>query len=355
MFSSRLNNLVPYVPGEQPQDRSYVKLNTNENPYPPSPRIEPFLKEFGIDRLRLYHDPTFDTLREALAKRYGVAKDQVFVGNGSDEVLSFVFYAFFDRDHGKLLFPEFTYSFYPVYCQYYDIDFERIPLADDFSVRVDGFLDAEPSTGVIFPNPNAPTGMELASDEVGRLLECYPRDRLIAIDEAYVAFGGTSAIPLVDANPNLLIIRTFSKSMSLAGLRLGYAIGNKKLIDALYAVKDSFNSYPVDTLAQKIGEIAIQDASYYNKITSRIIDNRDTLEAALKERGWQVLPSKANFVFVRKNGVPGNQIYSMLKDRGILVRYFDIDGIKDFVRITIGTRESIDLLIAALDSISAAT
>jgi histidinol-phosphate aminotransferase len=345
MFSDRVKNLVPYVPGEQPQDKTYIKLNTNENPYPPSPRIEAFLKELNIENFRLYPDPQFGDLRKAIGERYGVKTDQILVGNGSDEVLSFVFYAFFDSANGPLLFPEFTYSFYPVYCDFYGIAYQKVPLDNDFSIRIDGFLNDKESCGIIFPNPNAPTGILLSIEEIERLLSAYPRDRAVVVDEAYVAFGGDSAMPLLHQYPNLLIVRTFSKSMALASARLGYAVGDEKLIEKLYTVKDSFNSYPVSMLGQKIGAIAIKDTAYYDAITQKIIDARAYLTRELGSLGWEVLPSKANFVFARKHGIEGKEIYAQLKNSGILVRHFSLDGIKDFVRITIGTRASLETLI----------
>jgi histidinol-phosphate aminotransferase len=351
MFSNRVKKLTPYVPGEQPQDKTYIKLNTNENPYPPSPQIKAFLKELNIDNLRLYPDPQFGDLRAAIGERYGVKPEQIFVGNGSDEVLSFVFYAFFDSANGALLFPEFTYSFYPVYCEFYGIAYKKVPLADDFSIRIDGFLGNEISCGVIFPNPNAPTGILISVDEIARLLDAYPKDRVVVVDEAYVAFGGESAMSLIQQYPNLLVVRTFSKSMALASTRLGYAIGDRQLIEKLYTVKDSFNSYPVSMLGQQMGAIAIKDKAYYDSITQKIVEAREYLSKELTRLEWEVLPSKANFVFARKPGVEGREIYAQLKDRGILVRHFDMDGIKDFVRITIGTRESLETLVKEIKAL----
>ena len=342
MFSERMKRLTPYVPGEQPRDRKYLKLNTNENPYPPSLGVKEFLKNFDIERLRNYPDPMFNDLREKIAERYEVKKEHVFVSNGSDEALSFSFYAFFDSRKGKLLFPEFTYSFYPTYCNFYGIDYEKIALGHNFCVDIDRFLEKRGSCGVIFPNPNAPTGIYLPLEMIMYLLENYPQDRTVIIDEAYIDFGGESAVRLIDEYKNLLVTRTFSKSMSLAGLRLGFAIGEKKLVDALFSVKDSFNSYPVNIITQIIGEIAVADKDYYRSIAERIISTRDYFSSELKKIGWNVLPSKANFVFAEKKGVPGEEVYLKLKERGILVRYFDIKGIQNFVRITIGTREDID-------------
>ncbi len=347
MFSERLKRLSPYVPGEQPQDKTYIKLNTNENPYPPSPEIRDLLRDFSIERLRLYPDPQSKVLCQTIAKAHNVDVEQVFVGNGSDEVLSFVFYAFFDSAMGKLLFPEFTYSFYPVYCDYYGIDYKKIQLNDDYSLSTEGFLN-ETSCGIIFPNPNAPTGILFPIKKIEQLMKKYPKDRVVVIDEAYIDFGGESAIGLISRFKNLLVARTYSKSMSLAGLRLGYAIGDEKLINALVAAKDSFNSYPVDTLTQKIGEVAIKDSAYYEKINGKIIKTREFLTSELKSLGWEVLPSTANFIFMRKKGLPGKEIYLTLKKNGLLVRYFDIDGIKDFVRITIGQQEDVETLLGKI-------
>ncbi|MEJ2587967.1 MAG: histidinol-phosphate transaminase [Deltaproteobacteria bacterium] len=347
MLTDRIKKLTPYVPGEQPQDRSYIKLNTNENPYPPSPKIAAYLKSFDIEKLRLYPDPLFTNLRQAISERYGIDKAQVFVGNGSDEVLAFAFYAFFDSARGKLLFPEFSYSFYPVYCDFYGIDYQKIPLKTDFTIRTDDYL-RHPSCGMVFPNPNAPTGVLMPLDTITELMTQYPGDRVVLIDEAYIDFGGESAVSLIDRFKNLIVIRTFSKSMSLAALRLGFAMGDETLVNALFSVKDSFNSYPADLLAQQIGEIAIRDTAYYARITEKIIQSRENLSRQLREMGWDVLPSGANFILAGKAGLSGERIYTLLKQNGILVRYFHIEGIKQFVRITIGTDEDIRALIGAI-------
>ena len=350
MLSQRFTLLTPYVPGEQPRDRTYIKLNTNENPYPPAPAITELLKNVNTADLRRYPDPQFCDLREAVARRYRVATDQIFVGNGSDEVLSFTFYAFFDSRCGPLLFPEHTYSFYPVYCDYYGIRYRKLPLADDFSVRLSDYVDNEPSSGIILPNPNAPTGIALPLNSICGLLDSYAADRVVVIDEAYVDFGAESALSLIDRYANLLIVRTCSKSMSLAGIRLGFALGNPELITALFTVKDSFNSYPVNSLTQQIGVQAMAAGDYYADITATIIRSRDAFSRDLAEIGWQVLPSAANFVFVRKPGVSGQTVYQTLKSRGILVRYFDMPGLKKWVRITIGTEAEMLQLVAAIEA-----
>lgn len=350
MFADRMKNLTPYTPGEQPQDGRYIKLNTNENPYPPTPLIKDFLSDVDTSKLNLYPDPTSKKLREAIAEAETLNADQVFIGNGSDEVLSFVFFGFFDGKYGPLLFPEHTYSFYPVYSGFYDIPYKKIPLRGDYSINIEDYLKEE-STGIIIPNPNAPTGICLPLEKIRYLLDKYSSERLVAIDEAYIAFGGESAASLINEYDNLLVVRTFSKSSSLAGLRLGYALGNKNLITALNTVKDSFNSYPVDFIAGKCGELSISDKAYGEDVVSRIITTRENFTAEASELGWNLLPSKANFVFARKNGITGEEIYSRLKEQKILVRYFNKKGISDFVRITIGTDEDMKQLLSAMKNL----
>ena len=347
MLSERMKNLSPYVPGEQPQDGKYIKLNTNENPYPPTSKIKEFLAGMDISRLKLYPEPTSSLLRNAIAENEELKPENVFVGNGSDEVLSFVFFGFFDAKNGPLLFPEFTYSFYPVYSSFYNIPYKKLELKDDFSIDIEDYLKT-PSTGIVIPNPNAPTGICLPLSKIRELLDRYDKDRLVAIDEAYIAFGGESAVKLIEEYDNLLVVRTFSKSSSLAGLRLGYALGNENLISALNTVKDSFNSYPVDFMAQKCGELAIKDREYGDDVIEKIIKTRENFVEKASSMGWDILPSKANFVFARKTGIRGEQIYKRLKKQKILVRYFNKEGISDFVRITIGTDEEMDTLLKAI-------
>jgi histidinol-phosphate aminotransferase len=344
MFSERLKRLVPYTPGEQPQDKKYLKLNTNENPYPPSPKIKAFLDGYDIDRLRLYPDPLSTRLRAKLALRWGLEKENVFVSNGSDEALSFCFYAFFGNEKGKLLFPEVTYSFFPVYCSFYNIGYETLPLKDDFSIDVEAFLEKQ-GGGIILANPNAPTGVHLSPEKVTSLLENYPGDRVVVIDEAYIDFGGQSAACLIREFPNLVVVRTFSKSMSLAGLRLGFVLADEALVAALFTVKDSFNSYPADTLSQMIGEIALSDEAYYRVITEKIMATREDFSEKLLALNWTVLPSKANFVFAGKRGLSGKTVYLELKKRGILVRHFEGERTRAFVRITIGKKEDMERLL----------
>ncbi|MDD2603273.1 MAG: histidinol-phosphate transaminase [Desulfobacteraceae bacterium] len=349
MFTQRFRQLAPYVPGEQPRDRQYLKLNTNECPYPPAPKIAELLCRFDPSRLRLYPDPTMLGLREAIAARLGLTPEQVFTGNGSDEVLSFCFYAFFGADLGTLRFPTFTYSFYPVYCDFYDIPYEKVPLTEAFEVDLDALRGpGAAASGIIFANPNAPTGHFLPPARIAEMLNRFRSDRVVVVDEAYVDFGGESVLPLLDAHPNLLIVRTLSKSLALAGLRIGYALGHPALVEALFAVKDGFNSYPLDTLSQEIGTLALGEEVYYTGVAQRIMATRTRFAAALEELGWQVLPSRANFVFARRPGIPGRTVYEALKTEGILVRHFNPPEIADFVRITIGTDPQMDRLLATV-------
>lgn len=351
MFAKRFSDLRPYVPGEQPKDRAYIKLNANENPYPPSPAVARVLKEFDASSFRLYPDPDASELRSAIASMlgHGVRPSMIFAGNGSDEVLSFVFYAFFDSD-APLSFPEHTYSFYPVYAGYYGIPYRKVPLRRDFSIDADAML-AETSCGIIFPNPNAPTGIYMPLPEIRSFLERARNDHVVVIDEAYIDFGGESAISLLDEFKNLLIIRTFSKSFCFAGARLGFAVGNEELIEALFTVKNSFNHFPVDALTQKIGVASCNDREYYTKINAAIAETRDRFASALRKSGWEVLPSLANFVFARKPGLGGKAVYERIKEKGILVRHFGVEGIADFVRISIGTSEDMALLAEIMGSL----
>jgi len=345
MYSERLKKLIPYTPGEQPQNRKYIKLNTNENPFPPTSKINDYLKSVDISRLQLYPDPSAFKLREAIGNYYSVPASNIFVGNGSDEILSLCFSAFFNNNEGPVLFPEYTYSFYPVYCSYYSLDYIKVPVNKDFSLSVDLFLTSPAYTGIIFPNPNAPTGILLEQQEILKLMDSVRKDVVVIIDEAYIDFGGTSSVPLIQKFDNLLIVQTFSKSRALAGSRIGFAVGNKNLIEALTTVKDSFNSYPLDFISQKLGEISVSDTAYFRDITERIIKNREYTSFEFKRLGWEVLPSQANFIFTRKKGIAGKDIYAALKEKGILVRHFDQAGIEDFVRITIGKRDDIEFLL----------
>lgn len=347
MFSRFLNRLTAYTPGEQPKDKKYIKLNTNENPYPPCPKI--MKKVPAASEFRLYPDPECTSLKEALADTFRVPPSCIFTGNGSDEVLSFAFGAFFDSNNGDLLFPEYTYSFYPVYCRFYNLTFRKIAMNDDFSIDLEAMAASEKDTGIIFPNPNAPTGIAVSRDQIAALLEKRRKDRIVIIDEAYIDFGGESAVELTSRFENLLITGTFSKSRSLAGLRLGYAIGDPKLISALETVKNSFNSYTIGRFTQECGIEALRDVRYFDKCRRAVIGTREKTAEALRRRGWDVLPSAANFLFAAHPSLSGEDVYRRLRENGILVRFFNQPGIDNRVRISIGTPEEMDTFIKTID------
>jgi histidinol-phosphate aminotransferase len=347
-WSDVVKTLTPYVPGEQPQVQGLVKLNTNECPYGPSEGVLKAIAAQNGDALRLYPDPQSKALVSAVAKLHDLQPNQVFVGNGSDEVLAHVFMALL-RHEAPLLYPDVSYSFYPVYAKLYGIAAKEIPLADDFALRVDDYLKAGPNGGIIFPNPNAPTGMALPLGEVRRLLQAN-RDSVVVLDEAYVDFGGESAVALIDEFPQLLVVRTLSKSRALAGLRVGYAVGHADLIEALVRIKDSFNSYPLDRLAVAGAVAAIEDTAWFEQTRQRIIATRERMVAGLRSRGFEVLPSGANFVFARHPGHDGAQIAAGLREQRVLVRHFrKPERIAQFLRISVGTEEHTDALLAALD------
>jgi len=346
-WSKLVCNLEPYVPGEQPQDQQYIKLNTNESPYTPAPAVAQAIKNFATDSLRRYPDPQSGDLVAALAAYHGLQAQQVFVGNGSDEVLAHAFQAFF-KQQDKILFPDISYSFYPVYCALYEIEYRRIALDAEFRIDFDGFRCA--NGGIIIPNPNAPTGIALKIPEVREMLADNP-ESVVVIDEAYVDFGTDSASQLIPEFDNLLVVQTYSKSRNLAGLRLGFALGNENLIEALQRIKNSFNSYPVDSLTSAIGLAALADEAYFQDCRRRIIASRERLAAALVELGFDVFPSSANFVFVRHPRSQAENIYLELKAAGILVRYFNSARIDDCLRISVGSENECEALIEALKKI----
>ena len=352
-WSEDLDALSPYVPGEQPKIADLVKLNTNENPFPPSPRVIEAIHDAADDGLRLYPDPSSQALREAIADYHGVTDAQVFVGNGSDEVLGFLFRALFQRGR-PLVFPDITYSFYPVYCRLFDIEPQIVPLDDELAVDVEALCAIDPTSvgGVILPNPNAPTGRLLAIDQVERLAAHF-HDCAVVIDEAYVDFGGESAVGLVDSYPNLLVTQTLSKSRSLAGLRVGFAIGDSGLIDGLTRVKDSFNSYPVDRLASAGAIAAFADEAYFRETRDAVVTMREQLTTDLEARGFEVLPSAANFVLARHTSRTGAELAAGLRERRVIVRHFDKPRIGDHLRITIGSESQNAALLTALDEVLA--
>ena len=349
LWSDFVSELEPYVPGEQPRVDNLVKLNTNENPYGPSPQVAAAIEAELGDELRLYPPPNADRLKRAIADYHGVDIKQVFVGNGSDEVLAHTFNGLFR--HGKpLLFPDITYSFYPVYCGLYGIEERKIPLTDSFEIAVADYAVA--NGGIIFPNPNAPTGRLLALDDIASLLRSNP-DSVVCVDEAYIDFGGDSAIALVEDFDNLLVIQTLSKSRSLAGLRLGFAIGHPELIEALERIKNSFNSYPVSRLAIAGGVAAFADEDYFRKTCETVIASREALVTALEGFGFEVLPSAANFALARHPDYSGEHLMAALRERHIIVRHFHAERIEQFLRITVGTPQQMAQLLAALQDIMA--
>ncbi|MGP9833651.1 histidinol-phosphate transaminase [Marinobacter sp. NSM] len=346
-WSALVSELQPYVPGEQPKMANLVKLNTNENPFGPSPKVIAAIQSELNDNLRLYPDPEGQALKEAIAAYhtdYGISSRQVFVGNGSDEVLAHIFQGLLKHDK-PILFPDITYSFYPVYCGLYQIESDVIPLTESFEINPEDYK--RPNGGIIFPNPNAPTGRYLGLEHVEDILKANP-DGVVVVDEAYVDFGGETAISLVNQYPNLLVSQTLSKARSLAGLRVGFAVGNEELIEALNRVKDSFNSYPLDRLALAGAIAAFEDREWFEKCCGGVIDERDRVTAALENLGFEVLPSKANFVFVRHPSHEGADIAAKLREQGIIVRHFNKLRISDFLRITIGTSDQNSSLIKGL-------
>ena len=353
-WSDIVHRLVPYVPGEQPALARPVKLNTNENPYPPSPRVvEAIRRELGEDgeSLRRYPDPTARRLREAVAAHHGIRAEQVFVGNGSDEVLAHTFQALLKHER-PILFPDITYSFYPTYARLYDVPYEAVPLDEGFAICVDDY--AQPNGGVLFPNPNAPTGHALPLADIERLL-ARNTESVVVIDEAYVDFGAESAITLIDRYPNLLVVHTTSKSRSLAGMRVGFAFGHVDLIDALTRVKDSFNSYPLDRLAQAAATAAYEDGAWLRTTRERVIASRGRLGAALAALGFDVVPSAANFVFARHPHHDAAALAARLREREIFVRHFNAPRVNQHLRITVGTDAECDALVAALGEIVGGT
>jgi histidinol-phosphate aminotransferase len=349
-WSRVVHDLTPYVPGEQPKLANLVKLNTNENPYGPSPKVLDALRAEVADTLRLYPDPNADRLKQAIADNFGLQPAQVFVGNGSDEVLAHAFQALLKHDR-PILFPDITYSFYPVYCGLYDIEYETIPLSDEFAIRVEDY--DRPNGGIIFPNPNAPTGCPLSLDEIERLLKANT-DSVVVVDEAYIDFGGESAVALINHYPNLLVTHTLSKSRSLAGLRVGYALGHSDLIQALTRVKDSFNSYPLDRFAIAGGVAAMQDQTYFEETRNKVIASREKLVADLESLEFMVLPSAANFIFARHSTQDGAELTAKLRERSIIVRHFRQPArVSPFLRITVGTDAECQALVSALREILA--
>ena len=345
-LAGALRAVTPYTPGEQPRGvETLIKLNTNENPYPPSPKVLEALNGRAAENLRLYSDPACADFLAALAETFGVGRDQVFAGNGSDEVLAFAFLAFCEKGAA---FADITYGFYPVFAQLFGIAAQEVPLREDFSVNTGDYAGV-PGT-VFLANPNAPTGLCLPLAEIEALLRQDP-DRLVVVDEAYVDFGGESCVPLIDKYENLLVVQTFSKSRQLAGARLGLAMGNAKLIADLNRVKFSLNPYNINRLTLKAGKAALEDTDYFDKTRAAIVETRGWTKQQLEARGFAVLDSRSNFLFASTDKKSGGELYLKLKEKGVLVRHFDAPRISNWLRITIGTPDDMTALLRALDEI----
>ncbi len=341
LWRDKLRKIDPYTPGDQPKVKNMIKINTNENAYPPSPKVKEALRNIDADQLKLYPDPASSALVSALAEYHGLSTDQVFVGNGSDEVLALAFLTFFNSDK-EILFPDITYSFYPVYGNLYNIKYRQVPVDENFRLVKEDYM--VPNGGIIFANPNAPTSIDVGLAFIEDILKANP-DVIVIIDEAYVDFGGESAVQLIDRYDNLVVIQTYSKFLALAGIRLGVALGNKELIDALKAVKNSFNSYPVDMIAGTLATAAIKDVSYSKESARKIIKTREYFTKALRDLGFILPDSKTNFVFVTHPTLSMKDLFEALKKENIFVRYFNSPRISNHLRITIGTDQEMEVVL----------
>lgn len=348
-WNEKVKTIEPYIPGEQPQDKKYIKLNTNESPYPPTPKINKILSKNNFDDLRLYPDPDVKDLKNEISKYYKVDIEQIFIGNGSDEILAFSYMAFFNKGD-KIYYPNITYSFYSVYSDLFSLDEIKIPLSKDFKVKIEDYKNLD--SGMIITNPNAPTSIALGKNEIEEIIKSNP-ENIVIIDEAYIDFGGESVIDLIKKYDNLLLIQTFSKSRALAGMRLGFAVGNKDLIEGLERIKFSFNSYTINRLSILAGIEAVKDREYFESNMERIIITREKTIKELKKLNFNVLDSKANFLFISHNIIYGEDLYQKLKDEGILVRYFKKELIDNYLRVTIGTDEEMEKFINKIKSILA--
>lgn len=343
-WESYIRRVTPYTPGEQPAAERLIKLNTNENPYPPAPAVRQALMEMDTDRLRKYPDPASNVLVQALAKRYGVEENQVFVGVGSDDVLGMAFMTFFNSAK-PALFPDITYSFYPVWADLFRIPYETRSLDEEFRIRIEDYFTE--NGGIVIPNPNAPTGLLMSLDEVERIAAANP-DSVVIIDEAYIDFGGTSAVPLIDRYDNLLVVQTFSKSRSLAGMRIGFALGQPELIRAMSDVKYAYNSYTMNLTAQIAGAKAVEEEAYFQETVKKIIRTREDAKLRLAELGFTFPDSQANFIFASHKTKPAKEIFQALKEANIFVRYFPQERIDNYLRITVGTDEEMEQLFSFL-------
>lgn len=346
-WENNIRKVVPYTPGEQPKISNIIKLNTNECPYSPAPAVKKALDEFDYDSLRLYPDPNCSILIKALSDYYKVPQDQIFVGVGSDDVISMAFLTFFNSEK-PILFPDITYSFYDVWADLYRIPYKKMPLDNDFRIIKEDYF--KENGGIIFPNPNAPTGILENIDMVEDIVKNNP-DVVVIVDEAYIDFGGESALPLIDKYDNLLVVQTFSKSRAMAGMRIGFAFGSKKLIGYLNDAKFSFNSYTMNRPSLELGAAALSDDAYFKDVCSKIVVTREKTKVRLKELGFEFTDSSSNFIFAKHESKPGKEIFDELRKRGIIVRRFDAPRISEYLRISIGTDEEMDKLVAALKEI----
>lgn len=345
-WEENVRKVVPYVPGEQPKERNLIKLNTNENPYPPSPKVEQALKEMNIDCMRLYPDPAAHLLVKAIADFYHLQEDQVFVGVGSDDVLAMTFMTFFNSKK-PILFPDITYSFYDVWADMLRIPYKTIPLKEDFTIEPEDYF--RENGGIIFPNPNAPTGVELPLTQIEKIIQANP-DVIVVVDEAYVDFGAESALSLIDKYDNLLVVQTFSKSRGMAGMRIGYAMGNPVLIRYLNDVKYSFNSYTMDQTTITLGKAAVEDKEYFEATVNKVVETREWTKKELSRLGFVFGDSKTNFIFASHKECPARELFVALRKANIIVRYFDKPRIDNYLRITIGTQEEMETLVRFLEN-----
>ncbi len=346
-WEKNVRRVEPYVPGEQPKDKNIIKLNTNENPYPPCPAARKILDSFDESRMRLYPDPDSDVLVSAIAGKYGLKKSRVFVGVGSDDVISMAFMTFFNSDK-PILFPDVTYSFYDVWAEVYRIPYERKPLDDNFRIIAEDYKCE--NGGIIFPNPNAPTGVLESTEMIEDIIKSNP-DSVVMIDEAYIDFGGESCLKLIDKYDNLLVIQTFSKSRSMAGMRIGFAMGNEKLIKFMNDVKFSVNSYTMNHITQICGAEAMKDEKYFNETVNKIIETRENTKKDLSALGFEFTDSKSNFIFAKHRFMSGEEIFNKLKEKKVFVRYWNKPRISQYLRITIGTPDEMKKLTDALKEI----
>lgn len=346
-WQDKLRKVEPYQAGEQPKINRLIKLNTNENPYGPGEKVVEAIQSFDASTLPLYPNPDADDLKHALALYHGLNDQQIFLGNGSDEVLALTFLTCFNG-HDPILFPDISYSFYPVYCELYGISYQTIPLDDQFQIVKEDYY--QKNSGIIFPNPNAPTGVLVSLDFIEDILK-HNQESIVVVDEAYIDFGGQSAVSLLKTYPNLLIIQTFSKFRSLAGIRLGVALGNEELISKLYDVKNSFNSYPIDRLAQVIGKASVDDSDYIKENALKVIETREWTKKELGALGFVMPDSYANFIFIKHPDYDANMIFTKLREKGILVRYFNKPRINQYLRVTIGTQQQMEIFVEEIKKI----